>query len=109
MVFFQKENADIDMNFPNNLQFSNFMQPHLKPPDPSNEDVSMLDYQPDIKGEYIEDCDPIKEETRDITDPKQIQPLQLPNYNQSRIQQTYLYIFDTFSVSIKFVQENTLK
>ena len=56
------------MNFPINPQFTNFMHPHQKPPDPPNEDVSMLDYHTDIMGEYIEDCDPIKEETRDITD-----------------------------------------
>ena len=79
------------MSFPKNQQFSIFMHPHLKPHDPPDKNVSMLDYQTDIKGEYIEDCDPIKEETRDITDPKQIPPLQLPNYNQSPMQQTYPY------------------
>ena len=77
------------MSFPKNQQFSIFMHPHLKPHDPPDKNVSMLDYQTDIKGEYIEDCDPIKEETRDITDHKQIQPQQLPNYNQSPMPQTF--------------------
>ena len=71
------------MNSPNNPKLPNFIHPRSRPPDPKSQDVFMPDYQTDIKGEYIEDCDPIKEETQDSIEMKQLPSVQMPNYNRS--------------------------
>ena len=55
----------------------------LKPPDSPMQNVFNLT---DIKGEYIEDCDAIKEETLDSSVSKQIQhQVQLPNFARGSV------------------------
>ena len=61
----------------------NIIHPCSRPPDHKSQELLTSDDQIDIKGEYIEDCDPIKEETQDSIEMKQLPSVQLPNYNRS--------------------------
>ena len=70
------------MSFQNNQRLPSMLHPWLNPPDPPNEDLLMQDNQADVKGEYIEDCDAIKEETQDLSDQsKQVPAQHMPHYS----------------------------
>ena len=90
------------MNFRNNPKLPSILNPWLKPPDPPNEDALMQNNQSDVKGEYIEDCDAIKEETQDISDhSKQVPAQQMPHYSQ------YYPVPNNYSSNMPTMQPNT--